>query len=186
MAARRSSSSCTTPRSVRLLQRHLHHADRAVHDLLARGDHRVGLLPAQHGARDFRRVGQVRETRVFDVQSRLLEALLQLVLELGDDLVAAAAQRQLGVVVVDASRRSTHWRGGAAPLRPGSARRVRSCRCRAWRAPCRLMRQTTAAAISIGLPRLSLTLSFSLLKLRSRTLTFILLKNGFAQRRPVE
>ncbi len=34
---------------------------------------------------------------------------------------------------------------------------------------------TTAAAISIGLPRLSFTLSFSLLKLRRRRETFVLL-----------
>ena len=79
---------------MRPLQRHLHHADRAQHDLLARADHGLGLLPAQHGAGDFRRVGEVREPRVFDVQAGLLEALLQLVLELGDDLVAAGAQRQ--------------------------------------------------------------------------------------------
>ena len=82
------------------LERHLHHADRAEHDLLARADDGFRLLPAQHRARDFRRVGEVREPRVFDVQPGLLEAFLQLALETADDFVAAAAQRELGLVVV--------------------------------------------------------------------------------------
>ena len=72
------------------LERHLHHADRAEHDLLARADHGFRLLTPQHRARDFRRVGEVSEARVFDVQARLLEALLQLALEPADDFVAAA------------------------------------------------------------------------------------------------
>ena len=85
---------------MRPLQRHLHHADRAEHDLLARADHGFGLLPAQHRARDFRRVGEVREPRVFDVQPGLLEAFLQLALEALDDFIAAAAQGELGLIVV--------------------------------------------------------------------------------------
>ena len=77
------------------LERHLHHADRAEHDLLARADDRFRLLPPQHRARDLRRVGQVREPRVFDVQARLFEALLQFALEAADDFIAARAQREL-------------------------------------------------------------------------------------------
>ena len=44
-------------------QGHLHHAHRAVHDLLAGGDDGIGLLPLQHHLRDFRGVGQVVDPR---------------------------------------------------------------------------------------------------------------------------
>ena len=91
MAARRSVIELHDAAFGQALQRHLHHADRAEHDLLARADDGFGLLPSQHRARDFRRVGEVSESRVFDVQPGLLEALLQLALESPDDLVATAA-----------------------------------------------------------------------------------------------
>jgi hypothetical protein len=45
--------------------------------------------------------------------------------------------------------------------------------------------QTTTAAMSTGLPSLSLTLSFSLSKLRTRSETRRLVRNGLAQRSPV-
>jgi hypothetical protein len=42
----------------------------------------------------------VGETGVFDAQARLLETLLQFALEATDDLVTAAAQRELRLLVV--------------------------------------------------------------------------------------
>src|SRR5512137_35915 len=44
--------------------------------------------------------------------------------------------------------------------------------------------QTTTAAISIGLPRASLTLIVSLLKLKMRRVTFFLTTKGLVQKRP--
>jgi hypothetical protein len=52
IAARRSSSSCSRPRSAQAVQRQLDHADGALDDLRARRDHRLRLLPAQHRAGD--------------------------------------------------------------------------------------------------------------------------------------
>ena len=48
-----------------------------------------------------------------------------------------------------------------------------------------ITRQTTTEAISMGLPSRSLTLSFSLLKLRMRSDTFRLTVKGFTHQKPV-
>src|SRR6202142_3522620 len=49
-----------------LPQRHLDHADGAEHDLLARGDHRLGLLAAEHRLGDLRGVREVRQAGLLD------------------------------------------------------------------------------------------------------------------------
>ncbi len=48
-----------------------------------------------------------------------------------------------------------------------------------------MTRQTICAAISIGLPRWSLTLILSEMKLLARTDTFLRIIHGSTQRRPV-
>ena len=52
------------------VQRHVHHADRAFDDALARGDDGAGLLALQHRRGDFRRVSQVADARFRRLDAR--------------------------------------------------------------------------------------------------------------------
>ena len=168
------------------LERHLHHADRAEHDLLARADHGLGLLTAQHRARDFRRVGEVREARVLDAQARLLEALLQLALEPGDDFVAAAAQRELGLVVVvrvvgvfigEMAQRRLGLDGHVLLVVVDVEHRAR----RVAHLPDHRRRDLDRiAALVVHLELFAVEVA------QAQADTFFLLRKGFAQRRPVE
>ena len=76
------------------------HADGSLDDALPRGDDGRRLLAAQHRAGDFRRIGEMREACIYDMQAGLFEAFLQFALELAHDHVTARAQREFGVVVV--------------------------------------------------------------------------------------
>ncbi len=76
-------------------QRHVHHADGAVNDLLARRNDCFGLLPAQHRLGDLRRVSEVRQPRFFDLHSGLVQADLQFLFQGLRDLIHPAAERDL-------------------------------------------------------------------------------------------
>ena len=80
MAALRSSSSCTSFFSLKQVERPVDHAHRALDDLLAGGDDRLGLLAAEHGLGDLGRVGEMREARLVDLDAGLGQALLELLL----------------------------------------------------------------------------------------------------------
>ena len=69
--------------------------DRAVHDLAARGDDRLGLLSAQHHLRDLRCIRKVREFGVLDDDAGLVEAVGQLADQRLRDAVLAGPQRRL-------------------------------------------------------------------------------------------
>ena len=56
-----------------VLERHLDHADRALHDFASGGDDGFGLLAAEHGLGDLRRVGEVGEAGLLDPHSGLGE-----------------------------------------------------------------------------------------------------------------
>ena len=72
-----------------------------MHDLRARADDGLGLLAAKHGARDLRRVGEVRELRLLDPHPGELHARLQLRAQGVGHRVGAAAERDLvGVVLL--------------------------------------------------------------------------------------
>src|SRR5215469_15525536 len=82
-------------------QSRLDHADRAVHDLLAGGHDRVGLLPAEHGVRDFRSVAELRDPGLDDVHARRGDPLGHVRTEPAGDLRCAGPQARLaGAVVV--------------------------------------------------------------------------------------
>ena len=72
IAALRSSSSSTMPRSLQARERHLHHSNSAVNDSAARGDDSIRLLPAQHGLGDLGRVGEMADPHLdnFDAGNR--------------------------------------------------------------------------------------------------------------------
>ena len=78
IAALRSSSSCDLAALVEQLQRHLDHADGALHDLLPRRDDGARLLAAQHRRGDLRRVRQVADARLQHLHARLGQPVLHL------------------------------------------------------------------------------------------------------------
>ena len=80
------------------LERVLHHAHRAFHDLLARRDDGRRLLSLQHGRGDLLGVGQVADARLDDLDAGPVQALLHGVLQLLRDLLGMAAQRQFGAL----------------------------------------------------------------------------------------
>ena len=96
MAAVRSSSRETTPPSLSRFERHLDHADRALHDARAGRHHGVGLLPAQHGLRDLLGVGQVGDPHLDDLDAGDGDPLRHLGGQLGGHHVGGAAQRRPG------------------------------------------------------------------------------------------
>ena len=63
---------------LKLVDAQLDHANRAIDDASAGGDHCLGLLPPQHGAGNFRGVGEVRDARLDDFQSGERNVLLYL------------------------------------------------------------------------------------------------------------
>src|SRR6185503_609457 len=77
------------------LERHLHHADRAVDELLPRSDDRVRLLTLQHRLRDLGRVREMRDARLDDLHPGELAPLLDLLLQVLGDLRSVPAQRSL-------------------------------------------------------------------------------------------
>ena len=76
----------------------------------ARGDDGVRLLPAQHHAGDFRRVGEVRDARLDHLHAGIGHALLNFVAQLVGDFVDRHAQRhlafQVGVVGIRGGQRA--------------------------------------------------------------------------------
>ncbi|MCY1005886.1 hypothetical protein OV079_09955 [Nannocystis pusilla] len=158
-------------------QAHLDHADGALDDLPAGGDDGLGLLAPQHGLGDLGGVGEVREATVDDLEAGDVEPGLDLLLQAGVDLVLVAAQGDLAVVRVVGEARGDGADGRLAL--DGDEAAVFSTSSRALALS--VTRQTITAAISIGLPRASLTLSFSLLKLCTRKLTGCLAANGLAK-----
>ena len=75
MAARRSGSNSTRFFSLNSSSACSTMLDGAPHDLLAGGDHRFGLLAAQHGLGDLGSVGEVGEARLVDGHAGLGQAL---------------------------------------------------------------------------------------------------------------
>src|SRR5258708_35978216 len=99
-----------------LVQRHFHHRYRTVDDLRARRDDRFRLLATQHHLRDFRRVGEVHQPRLFDDDAGFFQPLLQFDDQRSRNDVGAGEQRGLGrpaerdiaMVVGEGTREMTH------------------------------------------------------------------------------
>ena len=86
--------------AAQLVQRHLDHADGAFDDLLARGDNRRRLLPPQHRARNFRRVGEVADPRLDDFDTGFRQPLLHFVAHpIGDFAAGRQPQRHLRILM---------------------------------------------------------------------------------------
>ena len=95
------------------LERHVDHAHRAVHDLLARGDDGLGLLAAQHGLRDLRCVGEMRDPGLLHLHAGLFEPLMQLLAQGNGHGVTPAPQREfilLAIVIGVAAGEMAHGR----------------------------------------------------------------------------
>ena len=73
-------------------ERHLDEADGALDHRLAGGEDRLGLLAAEHHLGDLRRVGEVGQPGLEDLDAGALQPALQLGLEARADLVGVAAQ----------------------------------------------------------------------------------------------
>jgi len=78
---------------------HVDHADGPVDDFLAGGDDRLGLLAAEHDLGDLGGVGQVHEAGFDDIDAGNREAFLDLLAQLGRDLVGVGPERLLVLVV---------------------------------------------------------------------------------------
>ena len=89
-------------------ERHLDHADGAVDDTGAGRDDGVGLLSAQHGLGDLRRVGQMADAHLDDLHPGDGDALGHLLGELAGDDVGRAAQREAVVGGVVVGMRGRH------------------------------------------------------------------------------
>ncbi len=76
--------------------------DRALDQGLARRDHRLGLLAAQHRPGDLLRIGQMGEAAFVDSDAghRQPRDQLQFGAQLGADLVVIAAQRDLRMLEI--------------------------------------------------------------------------------------
>ena len=174
MAALRSSSNSMVWCSLKSCERHLDHAHRAGDDLAARGDDGLRLLAAEHRLGDLRRVGEVAQAGLLDDDARLREPLGELHaqrLARPRPRCRAAWSRPRCRRTSRRCRRGRRSRGAAPPSRSAWPRssRSRRRRTRPWRCPS--TRHTTTAAMSTGLPRLSLTLRRSPFSVRARRLT---------------
>ena len=95
IAAFRSLSNSTISRFDSRSERHLDHPHRALDDALTRGDDRAGLLALQHRLGDLRRVGQVADARLDDLDAGRREPFLNLLLHVLGDFGRVAAQRHV-------------------------------------------------------------------------------------------
>ena len=82
------------------VERHFDHADGALDQRLAGGDHGLRLLAAQHGHRDLGGIGKVRKAAFIDGDARDLEPLDQFGAQFGANLVMVAAQGDFLVLEV--------------------------------------------------------------------------------------
>jgi hypothetical protein len=87
-----------------MLQRLIDHFNRALHDLLAGGEHGLCLLAPQHHACDLRCISEVGELGFVDDDASHDEALLEFFAEHGRHLVSIGAQGGLGVLGVIVSK----------------------------------------------------------------------------------
>src|SRR3546814_948879 len=77
----------------KLRERHLDHPDRAFDERLARGDHRLRLLTAQHRVSNFGGVSQMGEAAFVNGDPGDLEPRDQFAAQFAADLFVIAAQR---------------------------------------------------------------------------------------------